>query len=140
MAKNKRIKNKRSRKNKRGKNRKGKNTQANNEIANSEGTSNNASNNEQLWNESKQNIVDVKWSNKIHENALLNSGIPQKRMDGSDQEFQQNGSAIAVLRNKKIQLCSLTALLQRSQNSTMAMIGERQFYPMPTLARNNRMT
>ena len=80
MAKNKRIKNKRSRngrtKNKRGKNRRGKNTQANNEIANSEGTSNDASNNEQLWNESKQNIVDVKWSNKIHENALLNTGIP----------------------------------------------------------------
>ena len=80
MAKNKRIKNKRSRngrtKNKRGKNRRGKNTQANNEIANSEGTSTDASNNEQLWNESKQNIVDVKWSNKIHENALLNTGIP----------------------------------------------------------------
>lgn len=94
MAKNKRIKNKRSRKNKRGKNRKGKNTQATNEIANSEGTSNDASNNEQLWNESKQNIVNVKWSNKIHENALLNTGlgtgIPTKWISDSSFKKQKN--------------------------------------------------
>ncbi len=80
MAKNKRIKSKRSRngrtKNKRGRKGKGKNTQVNNEIANSEGTSNDTSNNKQLWNESKQNIVNVKWSKNIHENALLNTGIP----------------------------------------------------------------